>query len=844
MPQVLPGFSIVIPCYNQGPFLRECLDSVLQQTLPAHEIIAVDDGSTDPFTVRRLDELCQGPVQLLRQENHGLAGARNSGVRRSTGDWIVPLDADDRLRPDALQSYAEAIAREPEVDVWYPDIQHFGLDTSLWIVERFNPWRELWANHLVCSSAIRRRIFDSGLCYDERMRLGYEDWEFYIRACCQAGFVARPLRKAVFYYRRWGYSMISATNARALEVIQQIHELPIYHDKERLLGLKRACAPYLAVAAQSSGLSQALAAQEFQDYRVVDETGQAQRDGDLRVFRGQLGRLLLVGLADAPLGAALRADPYLLEKIAHTYEAHQPALLSLLTVADAGTAYPGHLIRPEAGAAGPADRCVAVLLRLEHLLHNPAIPRTSAGLLADLLQHAGGNVLHMIVGRTEGGAGVPLPVPPFPSTPAALDAQRAGPVDPEEAPERRGGEWWIARETPRFTPTHASDAPGLLLAVPWIVHGGVDRAAVDLFRGLRRQAPDLRTYLLTTQPVRMVWADEVMPHVRGVFSLPDLAPENPGPFLRNLAARLNIGTFLIANSQAGFDALPALRQGVQRLRVIAHCHVFDYDPGSGEPVGHPAYAATRYNNLIDGYAVISEQVGRLLCEKFYVSPSKVRVIRTGIDVGWFAQARRRRFSGDGPFTVLWLGRIAPEKDPEMVLAVARLWRQRHGTGRLRFVLAGGEVEAAQELSAALRRRWQEEHIGDLVTLFGPVDSPLPLYRAADCVMLTSRYEGMPLVIREAMAAGLPVLTPVRNTAIAEELPPDVGYFIDDRSDPEEYVRVLERMLADPGEARARAAGMIALCDSFSSERYVAQMLDYLCPGRAEAPALSEMPLPG
>jgi glycosyltransferase involved in cell wall biosynthesis len=94
-----PTVSVIIPCYNQGRFLTEAIESVVAQTLPATEIVVVDDGSTDdtPAVARRYPE-----VRYVRQHNLGLASARNTGLAHSTGDYVVFLDADDRLRPHAL----------------------------------------------------------------------------------------------------------------------------------------------------------------------------------------------------------------------------------------------------------------------------------------------------------------------------------------------------------------------------------------------------------------------------------------------------------------------------------------------------------------------------------------------------------------------------------------------------------------------------------------------------------------------------------------------------------------------------------------------------------------------
>jgi glycosyltransferase involved in cell wall biosynthesis len=96
-----PLASVIIPCYNQGRFLADAIDSALKQSYRPREIIVVDDGSTDDssrIAAKHAD------VQLIRQRNCGLAAARNAGLKASAGDYIVFLDADDRLLPHALET--------------------------------------------------------------------------------------------------------------------------------------------------------------------------------------------------------------------------------------------------------------------------------------------------------------------------------------------------------------------------------------------------------------------------------------------------------------------------------------------------------------------------------------------------------------------------------------------------------------------------------------------------------------------------------------------------------------------------------------------------------------------
>ncbi len=103
--------SVIIPAYNAGPYLAEALDSVLHQTYPRREIIAIDDGSTDD-TPRRL-EAYRPCVTVLRQENAGIGAARNAGLRIAAGDYIAFLDHDDLWLPEKLEIQVSVATRNP-----------------------------------------------------------------------------------------------------------------------------------------------------------------------------------------------------------------------------------------------------------------------------------------------------------------------------------------------------------------------------------------------------------------------------------------------------------------------------------------------------------------------------------------------------------------------------------------------------------------------------------------------------------------------------------------------------------------------------------------------------------
>ena len=106
-----PLVSIVIPCYRQAHFLNEAIESVLAQSYPHLELVLVDDGSDD--NTAAIAATYPG-VHYIRQKNAGLSGARNTGLRHSLGKYLVFLDADDRLLPNALEIGLQCFASHPE----------------------------------------------------------------------------------------------------------------------------------------------------------------------------------------------------------------------------------------------------------------------------------------------------------------------------------------------------------------------------------------------------------------------------------------------------------------------------------------------------------------------------------------------------------------------------------------------------------------------------------------------------------------------------------------------------------------------------------------------------------
>ena len=119
--------SVIIPCYNQAHYLREAIESLAAQSYEHFEIIVIDDGSTD--NTREVAERYEG-VKCISQSNRGLAAARNAGLKASRGEYLLFLDADDRLLSDALDIHVKALASHPDCAFVYGHVKLIAADGS------------------------------------------------------------------------------------------------------------------------------------------------------------------------------------------------------------------------------------------------------------------------------------------------------------------------------------------------------------------------------------------------------------------------------------------------------------------------------------------------------------------------------------------------------------------------------------------------------------------------------------------------------------------------------------------------------------------------------------------
>jgi glycosyltransferase involved in cell wall biosynthesis len=212
--------SVIMPCFNHGEFLPEAVESVRNTKRDDIELIVVDDGSTDERTRKEMDALSAQRINVIRQVNKGLAAARNAAVLASHGDYIFPLDADDRLRSGWIDRGIGILDSDPRVGVVYGDAQCFGTRADRWHVGPFDPERLLFSNFIHASALYRRSVWERSAGYDGTMPVqGLEDWDFWVGAL-ERGWRFHYLPEVFFEYRRAEQSMLT----RAIPLYDQVLE--------------------------------------------------------------------------------------------------------------------------------------------------------------------------------------------------------------------------------------------------------------------------------------------------------------------------------------------------------------------------------------------------------------------------------------------------------------------------------------------------------------------------------------------------------------------------------------------------------------------------------------------
>jgi glycosyltransferase involved in cell wall biosynthesis len=771
--------AFVVPIFKHSQLFADAVASVLAARERAGSeapIVLVDDGC--PFLSTHLGgmslrESVPG-LFYVRGPNQGLSGARNRGIdfvleKLPATQAIYFLDADNLIAPYGLQSMLAALARYPDVDWFYPNMNMFGLELRGDCGGEYLPLVEAFANICEAGSLVRTRMLRAGIRFDESMRSGFEDWDFWLSAT-EAGFVGRHCPELGLRYRKRPESMLADSEREREDLVNYLRTKHRWiRDPHSLLGLEHDRLPRYAIYLADTGKivltsdprrqAKVLGLEEFKKLffaaaiernkfhagrfvvattsaalRAINELGMAPwvfLDLELRLQECGVSAVALASEPGTRLGAAEKIPGT--GPVAHLAMIGTPLLRSGVNDDNDGW------IRSLIGER-PSMKIQTRRVRVPREVGLDPGPSEAINHLMLL-----GAQLRASKWKGTGvspGSGVTLVSP-----------DRASVYDALCRNLRIKGLMPAMRDKPIE----------VAFVVPILDFGGVERVACAVARALRARGVGCHLFVLGCGPISFT-AD-----VRGSFdslSFMDL----PG-FLQWSGPRY-IATPILKWSLDGdhgaaighlaaFDAVIACHASdlfgvfgrLQRMRVVtgSYVHINDLSP-TGLALGHPelTVAFEHALDLVIGCSskIAAEMIGRgVPADKVVVVPNSTGIPEQELrDVDWVAMRRARALERERSrrTNVLFMGRLDRQKGVDRLGRVIEResWADTGVKFRVvgRSILEGAEIEMVGQVRI-------EPPAYDAATL-------IELLGWADVLLLPSRYEGLPLGVIEALTAGV------------------------------------------------------------------------------------------
>ena len=241
MGAMVSEIGVVITSYDQGDLVYEAVESVLDQVRQPAEIVVVDDGSTDPYSLKLLTRIEHRGVRVLRQANSGVSAARNAGIATLSTPYVAVLDGDDRYARAFLGRTAALLDADTDVVAASSWLATIGVGE--WVVRpRGGRLVDFLARNACPAAAlVRREAWGDVGGYSEDLRQGFEDWDFFLRLLELGGSI-EIVPEALVVYRTAPASANVLSMTRRLELYGQIidRHAPAFtqHVREALLAIE------------------------------------------------------------------------------------------------------------------------------------------------------------------------------------------------------------------------------------------------------------------------------------------------------------------------------------------------------------------------------------------------------------------------------------------------------------------------------------------------------------------------------------------------------------------------------------------------------------------------------
>lgn len=707
--------SIVIACPRAASYAL-----ALQSVASGHaqttgvELIFVHD---EPLDVHA-DSL--GSNCRVIRNSAGLAAARNDGFEAAAGKWIVSLHPGDILFPE----YVWALLNEAEGDHRHA---FFYTDSDEPAAE-YNADDLLETPSIPATAFIRKQCWQDAGGFDERLKSGYEDWEFWIRLAGLGLYGRRISRK--LYIKTAGVS--GRLDEEVRSYIRSKHA-GLYTPEARGR-FKARWAPVVRVVGAPPATPQTIYDWDFTTAvdlkRVLETRAQAFlipnglppgshsiESAALGIWSGKDSILF----SDGALAVSRRS----LANCESTEELRQQEKRD-------GAKQGSHTVR----------KWPAFLMKAhDQMAEAELFSRES------WKNHPFQTLLRLIPLRAKEAVNHLARRPVFDLSfylqfqPGSLDYIGAK-VERLQYSPKLGARRRIAFITPHLGP------------------GGAESVMLDMARSIDREHNEL--FLIATHSRDDRWARMWRDQVDHVYDLAGLAePESIPSVLYSLIVNWDMDTVLLQNTLFAYAILPQCKQALPELKIVDLLHAVgsDWDIAS---------ATTAVAPHIDIRIVISESARRHVLQ-LGAPADTIRLIQNGVDLDRFRPAP----APDKPlFRILFAARLDPVKRPLLLVRIARELTRMRPQSDFQFVVAGDGPEMDR-----LRARIAATGLEHLFELQGYIDDLAPALAGSDVLLVTSRHEGVPLTILEAFAAGRPVVAS-RVGAIPEILDENTGILID------------------------------------------------------------------
>ncbi|MDE1193071.1 MAG: glycosyltransferase [Arachidicoccus sp.] len=768
--------AFIIPIFKHSTLLNDAIYSILSANGGDNvEIVIVDDGCPNLETMLTGCGAVQNHAQItyLRGPNRGLSGARNVGInylqKHSEAEAYYLLDADNMISQWTIDQMREKLTNFPEIDWYYPDIKMFGMESLTGYPGKFSPLDLVIENICEAGSLVRARVFKDGLRFDESLKLGFEDWDFFLSAA-ELGFHGMNFPEIGFNYRKRPESMLADADRERSGIVKALVEKhPWMNDVKWLTKAENILVPRytiylfdLGIVVRSSGMMAAknISIDEYiRDFNLYDP---APEEANIGSFLIVTSSNIWEMLQKSNIGEWCLYD---LEK----------RLDNSLMVSMNFEAAEGEIKIYKPTSIGVSDFNI---LMFNTVVFRKAVNDPSEDRISNLINNKLESTHSLRIVKLMGYD----PDPELVNMRRAIqDAvlelrseilrQRAASCElvfSRKAFDRVG-----IRSKENFAKALRSKANGAILPpainrksieiafiLPIVDFGGVEKVTFAVAEQFKKLG--YGTTLIVFKSRRAIFSDAIDRFFDRVFFIDNEEFESwTGPRFMgtNLPkwglqgahqAEVNLlSTFDVVINAHGADAFGLLGD-IRRNGVItvAYLHLFDQSP-SGINWGHPDLAIA-YEHAVDIMAGCSE----LICTQLHAE---------GVPVGklvpvpnaaspFLAQPLLRpiKKADEDKLNIVFLGRLDVQKG---LLRLESVYNQLIDDERMHFRIVGKSI-INNASSQALSFKAIEPPIYDSAALAN-------LYEWADVLLLPSNYEGLPLTVIEAMKYGvIPIVTDV------------------------------------------------------------------------------------